>query len=230
MCICSHAHAHTHTHIMFHFVRKLPHNSSGVAPYSFGDVLSSGVALNSGDALLVSGNALLSSGDALLSSGDALLSSGDALLSSGVALLLVHFQLRNDVYHRVTSSPSTLFELSALHCLALCLSRRLNGGPPTSSTCQQLRLLVIPIVTRNHWKQATQTQAEATQAKQGRNRETEKAFSSLSLEYKKLLPHIFTAVDHTACPTTPRTSRTILHTVCHFPPKTTNGIHVFFVF
>ena len=133
MCICSHAHAHTHTHIMFHFVRKLPHNSSGVAPYSFGDVLSSGVALNSGDALLVSGDVLLSSGDALLSSGDALLSS-----------------VRNDVYHRVTSSPSTLFELSALHCLALCLSRRLNGGPPTSSTCQQLSLLVILIVTRNH--------------------------------------------------------------------------------
>ena len=174
MCIRSHAHAHTHTHI----------NSSGVAPYSFGDVLSLGDALNSGD-----------------------------------ALLQVHFQLHNDICHRVTSSPSTLFELSALHCLALWWSRRLDGGPPTSSTCQQLSLLVILIVTRNHWKQATQTQAEATQVKQGRKRETEKAFSSLSLEYKKLLPHIFTAVDHTACPTTPRTSRTILHTVCHFPRK-----------
>ena len=90
MCIRSHAHAHTHTHI----------NSSGVAPYSFGDVLSLGDALNSGDALLISGNALLSS--------------GDALLSSGVALLQVHFQLHNDICHRVTSSPSTLFSRSVL--------------------------------------------------------------------------------------------------------------------
>ena len=198
MCIYNHAHAHTHTHIMFHFVRKLPPranafqffqsapagdalNSSGVAPFSFGDVRSSDVAF----------------------------------LSNG----RVHFLLPNDVCRKVTSSPSTLFELSALHCLVVWFSRRLYAGPPTSSTCQQLSLLVILIVTRNHWKQATQTQAEATQAKRGRKRETEKAFSSLSLEYKKLLPHIFTAVDHTACPTTPRTSRTILHTVCHFPRK-----------